>query len=76
MFLMDFHTTILYETVGTFCNKNSVPRSPKINDIKNSTLGMNKRHVYTNIAWWGREGEDACLEDGSYMSFCIHTSLL
>ena len=23
------HTTILYETVGTLCNKNSVPRSPK-----------------------------------------------
>ena len=22
-------TTILYKTIGTFCNKNSVPRSPK-----------------------------------------------
>ena len=25
----NFSTTILYEIVGTFCNKNSVPRSPK-----------------------------------------------
>ena len=46
-------STILYETVGTCCNKNSVPRSPKINVVKDSALGMNKRHVYTNIAWWG-----------------------
>ena len=64
-------TTILYETVGTFCNKNSVPRSPKINVVKDSALGMNKRHVYTNIAWWGREGEDACLEHGYWIIHVI-----
>ena len=38
--------------------------APKINVVNDSALGMNKRHVYTNTAWWGREGEDACLEHG------------
>ena len=31
---------------------------PKINVIKDSAPRMSKGHVYTNIAWWGREGED------------------
>ena len=28
-------------------------------------------HVYTNIAWWGREGEDACLEHGYWIIHVI-----
>ena len=33
---------------------------------------MNKKHVYTNIAWWGREREDACLEHGYRTIHVIH----
>ena len=49
--------------LGHFVQKLCSPL-PKINVVKDSALGMNERHVYTNIALWGREGEDACLEHG------------
>ena len=65
-----FNTTILYETVGTFCNKLSSP-IPKINVVKDNALQMNKRHVYTNTVWWGRKEEDACLEHGYWIIHVI-----
>ena len=38
---------------------------------QNQCCALGMRHVYTNIAWWGREGEDACLEHGYWIIHVI-----
>ena len=53
--------------LGHFVTKTLFPAPCKINVVKYSALRMNKKHMYTNIAWWGREGEDACLEHGYWI---------
>ena len=53
----EVQVTILYKTVGTFCNKTSVPQ----NQCCQGAPGMNKGHVYTNTAWWGRERGGGCM---------------
>ena len=39
--------------------------------VKDSALRMNKKHMYINNAWWGREGDDACLEHGFWIIHVI-----
>ena len=53
------------------------PRSPlpKINVANDSALQMNKAHVYTNIAWWGREGANAHLKHGQWIRHLISSTL-
>ena len=42
--------------LGHFEINTLFPASQNQYVVKDSALRMNKRHVYTNTAWWGREG--------------------
>ena len=50
------HASIWFKTFGTFCNKTSVPRSPKSMFVEDSALQMNIRDMFipTFIGGGGR----------------------